>query len=85
MVAQQTLTLYAWVRILVPLPKKRRPSFDGRFFFPLAAELRPEPSVLPIGQSLGSHTPTEDRQARLSGEGSGYLHRDAERHRRASL
>ena len=26
MVAQQTLTLYVWVRILVPLPKKKRPS-----------------------------------------------------------
>ena len=25
-------------------------------------------------KARGSHTPTEDRQARLSGEGSGYLH-----------
>ena len=44
MVAQQTLTLYAWVRILVPLPKEER--HPRGVFFLLIAELRPEPSSL---------------------------------------
>ena len=33
--------------------KEKRPSSDGRFFFPLAAKLSPEPSVLPIRAKLG--------------------------------
>ena len=44
MVAQQTLTLYAWVRILVPLPKEKTDP-HGRFFL-LITELRPEHSSL---------------------------------------
>ena len=35
-VAQQTLTLFVWVRILVPQPKNRQSSTEGcRFFYPI--------------------------------------------------
>ena len=44
-----------------------------RCLFCFVANRRFEPSFLPIGQELGSHTPLEVRQARLSGAESGYL------------
>ena len=52
--------------------KENRPSIDGLFSF-FVCRTADSHTASCLWQELGSHTPTEVRQARLAGEGRGYL------------
>ena len=52
--------------------KENRPSIDGLFSF-FVCRTADSHTASCHRQELGSHTPTEVRQARLAGEGRGYL------------
>ena len=63
-VAQQTLTLYVWVRILDPQPKNE-PTQTGRFFRSLAADLSLRTPLRTLALGIGFGFPAQSATSLL--------------------